>query len=207
VRRPPLLRLPSGRGVSRRSSAERRSAPERRSSPAYGLGAASLRFFELARVIVAHLAGAATAGQIFCKDDNDRSHGDIGGGMTTRNILDPARIHPAALEALSRYTDTIGEIEAAIAKHAVVVVGMAQNPHVKNVRRLLREAGVEHEYLEYGSYFSEWRRRLAIKQWSGWPTFPQVFVRGTLIGGEDLTKEALANGALRSKLEAAAATA
>ena len=38
-------------------------------------------------------------------------------------------------------------------------------------------------YLEYGSYFSQWRRRLAIKMWTGWPTYPQVFVKGVLVGG------------------------
>lgn len=128
--------------------------------------------------------------------------------MTTRNTLDSARIHPAALAQMSsRFPETVREIEEAIAKHAVVVVGMAQNPHVKNVRKLLQEAGIEFAYLEYGSYFSEWKRRLAIKQWSGWPTFPQVFVRGTLIGGEDLTKEALANGTLRARLAGTEAAA
>ena len=122
---------------------------------------------------------------------------------TTRNILEADRIHPAALEKMNaRHADTVREVEAAVRKHAVVVVGMAQNPHVRTVRKLLGEAGIEFEYLEYGSYFSEWSRRLAIKQWSGWPTFPQVFVRGTLIGGEDLTKEALANGTLRAKIAA-----
>ena len=55
-------------------------------------------------------------------------------------------------------------------------------------------------YLEYGSYFSEWKRRLAIKLWSGWPTFPQVFVRGTLLGGEDATVAALADGSLKQRL-------
>ena len=68
----------------------------------------------------------------------------------------------------------------------VVVVGMAQNPHVKNVRNALKEAKIEFTYLEYGSYFSEWKKRLAIKMWSGWPTFPQVFVRGSLIGGSNI---------------------
>lgn len=122
--------------------------------------------------------------------------------MTTRKILDPARIHPAATEKMnSRHAEIVREVEEAIAKHAVVVVGMAQNPHVKNVRRALAEAGIAFEYLEYGSYVSGWARRLAIKLWSGWPTFPQVFVRGTLIGGADLTRAAIADGSLRARLE------
>lgn len=117
----------------------------------------------------------------------------------TRKILDPSKIAPAALAKMhEKHADTIAEVEQAIANNDVVVVGMAQNSHVKNVRKALKDAGIEFKYLEYGSYFSEWRRRLAIKLWSGWSTFPQVFARGVLIGGEDLTKAALADGTLRS---------
>ena len=125
-----------------------------------------------------------------------------------RPLLDPSRIAPAAAEKIaSAHAETLAEIEQAIAAHPVVVVGMAQNPHVKNVRRALTEAGIEHHVLQYGSYFSEWRRRLIIKQWSGWPTFPQVFVRGVLIGGENLTKDAIADGSLKSRLDGNAAAA
>jgi monothiol glutaredoxin len=121
----------------------------------------------------------------------------------TRKILPPSRISPSALEHLNtRHADTIREVEDAIATHPVVVVGMAQNPHVRKVRQALTQAGVEFKYLEYGSYLSEWPKRLAIKLWSGWPTFPQVFVKGVLLGGEDLTKAALADGTLRSRLSA-----
>ena len=119
--------------------------------------------------------------------------------MEARAVLDPARISPAAAAKLQRFhADVVAEVAAAVASHPVVVVGMAQNPHVKSARTALTNAGVEFQYLEYGSYFSDWRRRLAIKQWSGWPTFPQVFVRGVLIGGADLTKAALADGTLQS---------
>jgi glutaredoxin-related protein len=125
--------------------------------------------------------------------------------MAHRKILNPANIHPSAAEKMNaRNADTIREVEEAIARHPVVVVGMAQNPHVRNVRKALKESDVDFEYLEYGSYLSEWKRRLAIKLWSGWPTFPQVFVRGVLIGGEDLTKAALADGTLRTQLGATA---
>ena len=38
---------------------------------------------------------------------------------------------------------------------------------------------------------------------SGWPTIPQVFVRGELIGGADITEELEADGELERKLEEA----
>ena len=119
--------------------------------------------------------------------------------MKTRPLLDSSRLSPAAAEKLQTFhVDVVEEVAAAVEKHPVVVVGMAQNPHVKSVRKALGAAGIDVHYLEYGSYFSEWKKRLAIKQWSGWPTFPQVFVRGVLIGGKELTLAALADGTLQS---------
>jgi monothiol glutaredoxin len=38
---------------------------------------------------------------------------------------------------------------------------------------------------------------------SGWPTIPQVFVKGELIGGADITEELLESGELQQKLDAA----
>jgi len=38
---------------------------------------------------------------------------------------------------------------------------------------------------------------------SGWPTIPQIFVKGELIGGADIVEELAASGELGRKLEAA----
>ena len=57
------------------------------------------------------------------------------------------------------------------------------NPFPGRARRLLDEQGIRYEYLGIGSYLSQWRPRLALKMWSGWPTFPMIFVKRTLIGG------------------------
>jgi monothiol glutaredoxin len=121
--------------------------------------------------------------------------------MSTRPLLDPSHVAPPALEKMNAFhAETIREIEEAMKSSDVVVVGMAQNPHVKNVRKALEAASIPFRYLEYGSYLSEWKRRLAIKMWSGWPTFPQVFVKGTLLGGELLTKSAIEDGSLKTRL-------
>ena len=128
--------------------------------------------------------------------------------MATRPLLDPSCLAPAVADKIGKnHAETISEVSRAIEKDPVVVVGMAQNPHVKRARRALEAAGIEFTYLEYGSYVSEWKKRLALKMWSGWPTFPQVFVRGTLIGGADQTEAALADGTLKSKLANDAAVA
>ncbi|MEI7892472.1 MAG: glutaredoxin [Myxococcales bacterium] len=121
--------------------------------------------------------------------------------MNTRSLLEASRISPTATQKMAEFhADVVAEVQATVARDTVVVVGMSQNPHVKNVRSALKDAAIEFTYLEYGSYFSQWKPRLAIKLWSGWPTFPQVFVRGVLLGGEDLTKAALADGTLKARL-------
>lgn len=128
--------------------------------------------------------------------------------MPTRPRLEERSVAPAALSVIEGFhAEVVREVQEAVRAERVVVVGMAQNPHVRNVRRALDESGVSYKYLEYGSYLSQWKKRLAIKLWSGFPTFPQVYVNGTLIGGEDLTKAALADGSLKSQVGAAAAQA
>ena len=117
--------------------------------------------------------------------------------VSRRVLLDPTKLAAPAVEKMAMFhPEIVREVEQAIAKSPVVVVGMAQNPHVKNVHKALAAAGIAYEYLEYGSYFSKWKERLAIKMWSGWPTFPQVFVHGVLVGGEDVVVAALADGSL-----------
>jgi monothiol glutaredoxin len=47
------------------------------------------------------------------------------------------------------------------------------------------------------------RIRQELSSISGWPTIPQVFVNGELIGGADITEELNASGELRQKLDEA----
>ncbi len=118
-----------------------------------------------------------------------------------RPILVEARIHPEIREKIAtRHVDIVNDVEAAIAASDMVVVGMAQNPHVKRARRALARAGIAARYLEYGNYFGQWRRRNALKMWSGWPTFPMVFVRGVLIGGASDLERLIAGGELQRML-------
>lgn len=121
--------------------------------------------------------------------------------MTPRPLLPETSRTPEAADKIAGFhAGLVKEVVDAVQRDPVVVVGMAQNPVVKRVRKALDEAGVAFTYIEHGSYFSKWKERLAIKLWSGWPTFPQVFVRGTLIGGNAETVAALADGSFKQRL-------
>lgn len=89
---------------------------------------------------------------------------------------------------------------AAVRDNAVVVVGMGINPFPKRARAALDRAGVAYKYLGYGSYLSRWRDRSVLKLWTGWPTFPMVFVKGTLVGGASDLQALIDSGELKRML-------
>lgn len=118
-----------------------------------------------------------------------------------RPILEESNIHPAIREKIASHEQAIvREVQAAVAKHAVVVVGMAMNPFPKKARKALGAAGVAYHYLEYGNYFNSWRQRNALKLWTGWPTMPLIFVKGTLVGGANDLVKLIASGELKKLL-------
>jgi monothiol glutaredoxin len=115
-----------------------------------------------------------------------------------RETLPVDRIESEALSKMSSYhASVVKEVQHAVTNNAIVIVGMTQNPVVKKARKALSDAGIKYTYLEYGSYFKGWKPRLAIKLWSGWPTYPQVFVSGNLIGGCEEMIKALAAGKIK----------
>ena len=126
----------------------------------------------------------------------------------TRNILDETHIHPAIRGKIAtNHADIVREVQAAIAANDVVVVGMKQNPNPRRACKALDAAGLPYKCLEYGSYFNGWRRRNALKMWTGWPTFPMVFVKGVLIGGADDLERLIQSGDVKKMMAAASAPA
>lgn len=118
-----------------------------------------------------------------------------------RTILDESLVHPAIRDKVAGYQGAIvNEVKAAVAANPVVVVGMRQNPYPAKARKTLEAAGQPFKYLEYGSYFAMWQQRLALKLWAGWPTFPMVFVKGTLVGGASELQALVDSGELKKLL-------
>ena len=118
-----------------------------------------------------------------------------------RPILDIDHIHPDIRGAVAQERQAwVHEVQAALAATPVVVVGMRGNPYCKKACRAVAAQGSNYKYLEYGSYFSGWRSRNALKMWTGWPTFPMVFVHGVLIGGATDLQRLITSGEFKQRV-------
>ena len=67
--------------------------------------------------------------------------------------------------------------------------------------QILGEIGVPFKAIDV---LAEPEKREAIKQYSNWPTIPQVYVGGKFIGGCDIVRELHARGELAPMIRAAA---
>jgi len=115
-----------------------------------------------------------------------------------RPILDEDHIHPTIRDKISNHKHVIvEEVRSAVQASDVVVVGMGMNPFPAQARKALDAAGQPYKYLEYGNYLTTWRERNALKMWTGWPTFPMVFVKGVLVGGYTDLKALIESGELK----------
>jgi len=62
---------------------------------------------------------------------------------------------------------------------------------------LLQSQGVTFETFDI---LSDDAVREGLKKFSNWPTFPQFYVKGELIGGLDILQEMIADGGLKEQL-------
>jgi monothiol glutaredoxin len=70
--------------------------------------------------------------------------------------------------------------------------------------RVFEQLGVPFETVDI---LEDTEKRQAIKEFSDWPTIPQVYIDGKFIGGCDIVMELYERGELRSMLAAAPAEA
>jgi monothiol glutaredoxin len=118
-----------------------------------------------------------------------------------RPILDETHLHPAIRSKVAGHQQAIvQQVMAAVKDNEVVVVGMGWNPFAKQACKALDQVKQPYKYLEYGNYLNTWRERNALKMWTGWPTFPMVFVKGVLVGGASELKALIESGDLKRLL-------
>jgi len=64
--------------------------------------------------------------------------------------------------------------------------------------KMMKEEGIEFSTFDI---LTDPQVRAGLKTYSNWPTFPQLYVKGKLVGGLDIVAEMVAEGELKELLE------
>ena len=75
---------------------------------------------------------------------------------------------------------------------------MPQCGFSNNVVQILNSLGIEFSTYDV---LSDFEIREGIKQFSNWPTIPQVYLKGEFLGGSDILIEMYNSGELKEKIE------
>ena len=75
---------------------------------------------------------------------------------------------------------------------------MPQCGFSNNVVQILNSLGVEFNTFDV---LSDYEVREGIKEYSDWPTIPQVYLKGEFLGGSDILIEMYNSGKLKEKIE------
>jgi monothiol glutaredoxin len=86
---------------------------------------------------------------------------------------------------------------------AVFIKGTAEAPACGNSQRALQALWQAGAPIAAVDVLPDPRIRQELTALSEWPTIPQVFVKGELIGGADITEELYASGELKAKIDEA----
>ena len=100
-------------------------------------------------------------------------------------------------------SNTLSRIETLIKSSPILVFMkgtklMPQCGFSNNVVQILNSLGLSFETFDV---LSDMEIRQGIKEYSNWPTIPQVYVKGEFLGGSDILIEMYNSGELREKLE------
>ena len=105
-------------------------------------------------------------------------------------------------------SETQSRIDELINSHSIMVFMkgtklMPQCGFSNNVVQILNALGMNFDTFDV---LSDMEVRQAIKEYSNWPTIPQVYLKGEFLGGSDILVEMYNSGELREKLEIALAS-
>ncbi len=99
-------------------------------------------------------------------------------------------------------TDTISRIQQQITSHPILLYmkGTPDFPQCGFSSRavnILRECSAEFGYV---NILEEPEIRQTLPQYANWPTFPQLYIQGELVGGSDIMLELYESGELQKML-------
>ena len=82
----------------------------------------------------------------------------------------------------------------------VTLVACLQEPRCgfsRKISELLKDKGIEFSYF---NILADEEVRQGLKEFSDWPTFPQLYISGDLVGGLDIVKEMAESGELEAAI-------
>ena len=114
----------------------------------------------------------------------------------------PRASHPNEGNRMSTLHDQIKQV-IDTEPVAVFIKGTPEAPACGNSMRALQALWQAGAPITAVDVLPDPRIRQELTALSEWPTIPQVFVKGELIGGADITEELFASGELRTKIDEA----
>jgi len=135
----------------------------------------------------------------------------IGGLDIAKQMNEEGELAALLKKAMEQQPDAAAEqrkkIEALVQSHPIMVFmkGTAESPKCGFSASLVEI--LKKENAAFGSFdiLTDESVRQNLKAYSNWPTYPQLFVKGKLIGGLDIVKELQENGELKQLLSTAIA--
>lgn len=128
------------------------------------------------------------------------------GGESLKDQLGITAIEEEMAKAATQRQQTLDERLATLTHSAKVMLFMKGNPETprcgfsRTIVGILNDEGVEYSTFDI---LEDEEVRQGLKRYSEWPTYPQLYVNGTLIGGLDILKEMQEDGdePLKQQLE------
>ena len=98
------------------------------------------------------------------------------------------------------------DIGKVVKEHKLVIFakGTKEQPMCGFSHRAIHVMGLVGKPFEVINIFDDPSIRPALVEYSGWPTTPQVFINGELVGGSDIVIEMYENGELQKKVDESA---
>ena len=105
--------------------------------------------------------------------------------------------------------DVLARIDQQVKNNPVVLYmkGTPQFPQCGFSSRTVQALAATGVRFAYVNVLEDPEIRQNLKLYSEWPTFPQLFISGELVGGCDITLELYENGELQKMVDAASAAA
>ena len=126
--------------------------------------------------------------------------------MNTFSINQSASSKP--IEEIPTFYSTSGvteRIQKILNDHPIVIFmkGNAQAPQCgfsSNACMILKKFNAQFKTYDI---LKDAELRTALKEFSNWPTYPQLYIKGTLVGGNDIITELAQNGELPTMIQSA----